>query len=78
VTVQAGERLLHGETLDVGPYGAKLRLEGRLEDGTVAMLQLHPPEGLATGIEAVVWRTDNDGPVFFFLNTAPTASQRLP
>jgi hypothetical protein len=31
VTVEAGSRILQGETLDLGPSGAKLRLEERLQ-----------------------------------------------
>ncbi len=38
VTVEAGKRLLHGETLDLGPSGAKLRLDERLQEGTAATL----------------------------------------
>lgn len=75
-TVQAGERLLHGEALDVGPQGAKLRLPEQLDVGTRVSLQLTPAEDHAIPVEAIVWRVDEDGVVFFFLSTDSGAGER--
>jgi len=67
VTVEAGKRLLHGETLNLGPSGAKLRLAERLQEGTAVRLHFTPAEGRPMDVEAIVWRSDDDGPVFFFI-----------
>jgi CheY-like chemotaxis protein len=67
--VEAGKQLLHGETMDVGPQGAKLRLTGRLEVGTRVQLHLTPTQGRLVTVEAIVWRIDDDGLAFFFLST---------
>ena len=66
VTVEAGNRILKGETLNLGPAGAKLRLDEPLPEGTAATLHFTPAEGCGMDVEAIVWRTDADGPVFFF------------
>jgi hypothetical protein len=75
VTVQQGNRSLQGETLDVGPRGAKLRLDERLQEGELATLQIRPPQGGAMNVCAIVWRTDDDGPAFFFIDTVPSFPQ---
>ena len=75
VTVQAGNRILRGEMLDLGPSGAKLRLDGRLQEGTAATLHFTPAEGRPMDVEAIVWRSDDDGPVFFFIKATPAALQ---
>src|SRR5262252_3668564 len=69
VTVQADARCLHGETLDVGPQGAKLRLSERPDVGTCITLHLMPTDGHAIAVQAIVWRHDEDGVVVFFLST---------
>lgn len=75
VTVEAGNRMFQGETLDLGPSGAKLRLEPSLQEGTAATLHFTPAEGRAMDVEAIVWRSDDDGTVFFFTKTAPAELQ---
>jgi hypothetical protein len=67
--VEAGQHVLHGETMNVGPQGAKLRLMERLEVGTRVQLHLTPPQGRLVTVEAIVWRIDDDGLAFFFLST---------
>jgi hypothetical protein len=69
--VEAGNRLLHVQTLDVSPFGAKVRCDERLEEGTIATLHLKPPQGRPLDIRAIVWRSDKDGPAFFFIEPAP-------
>lgn len=71
VIVEVGDRVLHGETLDVSPFGVKVRLEERLQDATLATLHLNPPNGDPLDVQAIVWRMDDDGPVFLFLKKAP-------
>lgn len=71
VTVEAGNRLLHGETLNLGPSGGKLRLDEPLEEGTAVTLHFTPAEGRPMDVEAIVWRHDDDGSVFFFIKATP-------
>jgi hypothetical protein len=78
VIVEVDDRLLHGETLDLGPFGAKLRLEAPLVEGTVATLHVKPPQDPPLDLEAIVWRTDTDGCVLFFIKTAPTGLEPPP
>ena len=75
VTVEAGSRLLQGETLNLGPRGAKLRLDEPLQEGTAATLHFMPAAGRPMDVEAIVWRIDDDGPVFFFIKATPAALQ---
>ncbi len=68
VTVEAGDRLLHLETMNLSPFGAKLRLDDSpLEPGTPAQLRFRSPDGPPLDVQAIVWRTDPDGPAFFFI-----------
>jgi hypothetical protein len=71
VTVEAGNRIFQCETMNLGPSGAKLRLDERLPEGSVATLHFTPAEGRAMDVEAIVWRSDDDGPVFFFIKAIP-------
>ncbi len=77
VTVQAGNRSIQGETLDVGPRGAKLRLDERLQEGDLATLRFTPPQGRAVDVHAIVWRSDVDRPAFFFIGAVPAFLQPL-
>jgi hypothetical protein len=79
VTVQTGDRLLHLQMLNLSALGAKVSLHhplpsGRLEVGQPALLRLEPPGGTPVEVEAIVWRSDEDGPAFFFLGTTPSAA----
>ena len=68
VTVEAGNRRLHLETVNLSPFGAKLRLDDSpLEPGTLAQLHFRPRDGRPLDVQAIVWRTDRDGPAFFFI-----------
>ncbi len=71
VTVKVDNRLFHGETLDVSAFGVKIRLEERLHDTSIVSLHLEPTHGNPLDIQAILWRTDDDGPVFFFLKKVP-------
>ena len=59
-------------------FGAKVGLDETgqgelLEVGRTAHLRLEPPGARPVEVEAIVWRTDDDGPVFFFIGTSPAA-----
>ena len=79
VTVRTDDRLLHLHTLNLSALGAKVCLQhplpsGRLEVGRPALLRLEPPDGPPVEVEAIVWRSDDDGPAFFFIRTTPSAA----
>ena len=79
VTVQTGDRLLRLQTLNLSALGAKVCLQhplpsGRLEVGRPALLRLEPQDGPPVEVEAIVWRTDDDGPAFFFIGTTLSAA----
>ena len=68
VTVEAGDLLLHLETVNLSPFGAKIRsYERPLQPGTLAHLRFQPPSGPPLDVQAIVWRTDPDGLAFFFI-----------
>ena len=68
VTVEAGDKRLHLETVNLSPFGAKLRLDDSpLEPGTLAQLHFRPRVGRPLDVQAIVWRTDPDGLAFFFI-----------
>ena len=71
VVVELGDRVLHGEAIDVSQLGVKVRLGERLEDASLVTLHLNPPQGCPVNARAIVWRTDDDGPVFLFLKKTP-------
>ena len=71
VTVKFDNCLLHGETLDVSTFGVKVRLDERLPDTTIVTLHLEPTHEKPLKVQAILWRTDDDGPVFFFLKKTP-------
>jgi hypothetical protein len=43
--------------------------------GTLARLRLQPPEGSPIEVETIVWRTDEDGSAFFFIDGSRRGSQ---
>jgi CheY-like chemotaxis protein len=71
VTVKVDNRLLHGTTLDVSAVGVKIHLEERLQDTSIVSLHLEPTDRSPLDVQAILWRTDDDGPVFFFLTRVP-------
>ena len=75
VVVNVGAHMIEGETADIGPMGAKVRLPRPLGIGTPARLQVSRPDGPPLVIDAMVWRVDADGPVFFFLQGGPAESE---
>jgi hypothetical protein len=68
VTVDIGDQRLQLETLNLSPFGAKLKLDNPiLRPGTPARLHFRPPDGHPLDVQAIVWRTDPDGLAFFFI-----------
>ncbi|HEY7654539.1 MAG TPA: PilZ domain-containing protein [Methylomirabilota bacterium] len=67
VTVRTGDRLLHLLTVNLSPLGAKVGLDEPLEVGRPARLRLEPPGSRPVEVEAIVWRSDDDGAAFLFL-----------
>ena len=80
VTVQTGDRLLHLHAVNVSALGVKVSLDEPLrreplEVGRPARLRMEPPGSRPVEVEAIVWRTDDDGPAFFFIGPRATASR---
>jgi PilZ domain-containing protein len=68
VTVEAANQRFDLQTVNLSPFGAKLRANDTpLEPGTFAQLYFRPPGGRPVAVQAIVWRTDPDGPAFFFV-----------
>jgi hypothetical protein len=68
VTVEAANQRFDLQTVNLSPFGAKLRANDTpLEPGTFAQLHFRPPGGRPVAVQAIVWRTDPDGPAFFFV-----------
>jgi len=49
--LEAGTRVLQVEILKLNPWGAKVRVEDRLLEGTIARLHLTPPRGRLVEIQ---------------------------
>ena len=67
VTVRTGDRLLRLHAVNVSALGVKVSLEEPLEIGRSARLRIEPPGAWPVEVDAIVWRTDEDGPAFFFV-----------
>ncbi len=69
VVIDNGIRHIPAETVDVSPYGAKLKLGDRLEleQGTAVKLNLRPPGRPPYDQRGIVWRIDGDGVALLFL-----------
>jgi hypothetical protein len=75
--VEVGSQLLHLETINVSPMGAKIHLKEPLREGTVVRLRFRLPDGPTIHVQAVVWRLDEDGAAFFFVDVLDRAVQAL-
>ena len=76
--VEAGSGRFRAETVNVSAFGAKVRLDEPLTEGTLATLHLEPPQGAPLDVQAIVWRTDTDGPAFFFIEASPAMALPSP
>ena len=73
VIVEAGGRRFERPPVTHSPIGAKGRLEEALPVGSNARLRFRPPQGQPLDVDAVVWRSDSDGPAFFFVSVDDAA-----
>jgi len=72
-----GGKAITRETIDISPYGVKVRLDESPGIGTTARLRLQPPDRRPMSLTSTVWRADSDGPVFVFVNISGDDLQRL-
>jgi hypothetical protein len=70
VTVETSGRSFERHTVNLSPIGAKVSLDAPLSVGSPAKLCFRPPHGRPLEVDAIVWRTDADGPAFFFVSAA--------
>ena len=78
VTVEMpGSKVLARETIDLSPYGIKVRMDESLPPGTAARLRLQPADRRPLHLESIVRRADTDGPVFVFVNVSGDDVERL-
>ncbi len=67
VALDDGTRYLQAETVNISPFGVKLRLGQRLPLGAEVKLNVLPPDRPPFETRAIVWRIDRDGPALLFL-----------
>jgi len=72
-----GAKALARESIDLSPYGIKVRMDESLEPGTAARLRLELSDRRPLHLESVVRRADTDGPVFVFVNVSRDDVERL-
>jgi len=53
-------------SLDISPFGAKVRTTAKLRMGAQVQLEVVPPEGPPLRVGATVWRFTSDGVAFLF------------
>lgn len=76
VTVETDAKRFDLETINLSPFGAKLKLDDSpFEPGTQAQLRFRPPAGRPLEVLAIVWRSDPDGPAFFFIGVEGADTQ---
>ena len=77
VTTYTGEEW-NGTALDIGPFGTKVRLPCRLDEGAMVKLQFIPPDGPSPmALGAVLVRAEADGHAFLFVNLTAAEFHRL-
>jgi hypothetical protein len=72
-----GSRPRMRKTVDVSPFGVKVRLNDRLPNGAAARLRLATPDRRPLSMNAVVKRSDAEGPVFVFIGVGEEEVMRL-
>jgi hypothetical protein len=73
----SGSRPRMRKTVDVSPFGVKVRLKERLPDGAPARLRFSPPDRRPLQLDSIVWRSDADGPVFVFVGVSEEQLNRM-
>jgi len=66
ILVHAGASRHLASSVDISPFGAKVRTKAQLKTGTPVRLEVVPPEGPPLRVGALVWRVDSDGLAFLF------------
>lgn len=66
VLVDAGAKRYLTRSLNLSPFGAKVRTNTRLKVGTAVKVEVVPPDGPPLRVAATVWRVDSDGLAFLF------------
>jgi 8-oxo-dGTP pyrophosphatase MutT (NUDIX family) len=61
-------------TARLGTLSEEMGTDGRMITTSGVRLR-GEPSGAAAWVEAIVWRTDDDGPAFFFIGPRATASR---
>ena len=70
VTVEVDGETIQTDAINLSPFGAKLaRGDLALQPGTRAHLRFHPGGREPFDVQAIVWRIDPDGDVFFFTSS---------
>jgi PilZ domain len=64
--VHAGASRYLASSVDISPFGAKVKIKARLKTGTSVRLEVVPPEGPSLRVAGMVWRVDPDGLAFLF------------
>src|SRR5262249_46414840 len=77
VVLVPGARPRHRQSIDVSPFGMKVRLETKLAPGRPGGLSLAVPGEAPLALDAIVWRTDHEGPVFVFVGVPAKQFRRL-
>ena len=66
VLIHAGANRYLSRSLDISPFGAKVRTTAKLRMGAQVQLEVVPPEGPPLRVGATVWRFTSDGLAFLF------------
>jgi CheY-like chemotaxis protein len=68
-----------GLSVDLSPFGIRIRSPGRFKEGALAKLTFTPPDGLPalTVLSVLARSTDSDGDAFLFVNLAVAEFHRL-
>jgi PilZ domain-containing protein len=78
VTAEVQGQIHDLETVNLSPLAAKLAAgDLRPNPGTPAQLHFHPPLGEPLDVDALVWRNDPDGTVFFLIGLGVYDSVRM-
>jgi hypothetical protein len=72
-----GSRPRMRRTVDVSPFGVKVRLDSPLHNGVPARLRFVAPDRQPLEVRAVASRVDADGPVFVFLGVGDDLVARM-
>jgi hypothetical protein len=72
-----GSRPRMRKTVDVSPFGVKVRQDERLPEGAPASLRFSAPDRRPLQMNAIVLRSDPEGPVFVFVGVSEAELTRM-